>query len=45
MAGPTEVEVIDDGVIAPLVSVKPEEELQLGKGSKKPWKSCEQAQE
>ena len=26
----TVVEVIDDGVTAPLVSVKPEEELQLG---------------
>ena len=26
----TEVEVIDDSVIAPLVSVEPEEELQLG---------------
>ena len=26
----TEVRVIDDGVTAPLVSVKPDEELQLG---------------
>ena len=26
----TEVEVIDDGVTAPLVSVEPKEELQLG---------------
>ena len=33
----TKVEVIDDGITAPLVSVKPKEELQLGVAKDTSW--------